>query len=224
MAQAESKSTTSRRTLLATGAALAAVPAAVLATKANATDDPIFAAIATHRASREVHDQLEIKCDECEDRLGFGYKHPPKVVVGQTRSWTLTYDDDSGKTHKFGSVPIEVSEHNDIDHYICEQLKQPGADENALTCRRALLHEELSRLEWERSRQEEPLELKAIRDRRMVAVNAEYDAEQALIATKPTTLQGTLAFLDYVLALGPENIDEVQDWIAVAAQSLRAMT
>jgi hypothetical protein len=145
------------------------------------------------------------------------------VVVDQTRSWTLTYDDDSGETHKFGSLPIEVREHNDIDRYIYEQLKKPDADENALTCRRALLHEELSRLECERRRQEEPPELKALRDRRNVAVDAEYDAEQALIATKPTTLQGTLAFLDYVLDLGPENIDEVQDWIAVAAQALRSM-
>jgi hypothetical protein len=76
--QADFKSTSSRRTLLAAGAALAAVPAAALATKVNVADDPIFAAIATHRAAREVHDQLAVKCDECEDRLGIGYEHPPQ--------------------------------------------------------------------------------------------------------------------------------------------------
>jgi hypothetical protein len=149
---------------------------------------------------------------------------PPKVVVGQSRSWTITYNDGSGETHEFCSVPIEVNEHNDIDRYIFDELKKPGADETALICKRALLHEELSRLEWERRRQEEPPELKALRDQRFVAVNAEYDAEQALIATKATTLQGTRAFLDYLLELGPESIDEVQDWIAAAAQSLQAMT
>jgi hypothetical protein len=127
-------------------------------------------------------------------------------------------------THEFCSVPIEVSKHNDIDRYILDKLKKPDADETALICKRALLHEELSRLEWERRRQEEPAELNALRGERCAAGDAEYDAEQALIATKATTTQGTRVFLDYLLELEPENINEVHGWIAAAAQSLRAIT
>jgi hypothetical protein len=68
-----------------------------------------------------------------------------------------------------------------------------------------------------------PPELKALRDKMELAIDAEYEAEQALLATTPTTLLGTLALLDYLLEVGPENINEVQDWIGMAAESLRVM-
>lgn len=194
----ETSAPTNRRAFVRKSAialAAATVPVAMLSkAPAAAERDPIFAVIDGHRSVRKRYfDALEAYLNEEE-------KAPPcvyvPVQVGMTKGMNLVLTL-NGITETFESKPHPVcgSTHFEIDQKIDELLTQPGADTAALERRRIEAHAEMTRQEEANTRPPTRAKME------FNAWEAKYErAFVELFTTKPTTLAGVVALLQYLAA------------------------
>jgi hypothetical protein len=106
-------------------------------------------------------------------------------------------------TETFESKPHPVcgSTHFEIDQKIDEPLTQPGVDKVALEQRRIEAHAEMTRQEEANTRPPTRAEME------FTAWEAKYErARVELLTTKPTTLAGVAALLQYLAA--PDTHEE----------------
>jgi hypothetical protein len=221
---------TSRRAILAGAAALPAlaIPAAAAIAAPSiteASDDPIFHAIANHRRLNEVYSGLTLELCELQDRLPDAAHREPCVALYPERGgkavmieksadhFVIRHDDGpviAGKYHYANTIrDIERSasdipeEHREV--WLADRIRAFRADKRKVA--RARRKAGITQLE----------------KRENAASSAEYEARENLTTTVPTTIAGTHALVSYLLEIERDGIiEEYGDALKTVQSALAA--
>jgi hypothetical protein len=133
--------------------------------------------------------------------------------------------------HQISGTPFPARSVNDILEHIDNEWGKPGADHDVLEAKRWLLQSEFTNLEIDHRRRRDQTpspEIKALRAKLSEAFENEDAALESLRTTKPNSVGGVAALLDYVSSDAFPDYDyaagDVRELIELAATSLRGIT